>query len=44
MKKNSYKLITNELSSLVSDLYKKIERMTEMNIDIYEKIMEVSNK
>ena len=35
---------TNELSSLVSDLYKKIERMTEMNIDIYEKIMEVSNK
>ena len=35
---------TNELSSLVSDLYKKIERMTEMNIDIYEKIMEVSGK
>ena len=35
---------TNELSSLVSDLYKQIERMTEMNIDIYEKIMEVSNK
>ena len=30
---------TNELSSLVSDLYKKIERMTEMNIDIYEKIL-----
>ena len=39
-----YVAITNELSSLVSDLYKKIERMTEMNIDIYEKIMEVSNK
>ena len=36
--------ITNELSLLVSDLYKKIEQMTEMNIDIYEKIMEVSNK
>ena len=35
---------TNELSSLVSDLYKKIERMTEMNIDIYEKMVEVSSK
>ena len=35
---------TNELSSLVSDLYKKIERMTEMNIEIYEKMVEVSSK
>lgn len=31
--------ITNELSLSVYELYKKIEQMTEMNIDIYEKIM-----
>lgn len=36
--------ITNELSLSVYELYKKIEQMTEMNIDIYEKIMEVSNE
>lgn len=36
--------ITNELSSSVYELYKKIEQMTEMNIDIYEKITEVSGK
>ena len=35
--------ITNELSLSVYELYKKIEQMTEMNIDIYERIMEVSN-
>ena len=31
--------ITNELSLSVYELYKKIEQMTEMNIDIYERIM-----
>lgn len=36
--------ITNELSLSVYELYKKIEEMTEMNIDIYENIMEVSKK
>lgn len=36
--------ITNELSLSVYELYKKIEQMTEMNIDIYEKIMEVSKE
>lgn len=36
--------ITNELSLSVYELYKKIEQMTEMNIDIYERIMEGSNK
>ena len=36
--------ITNELSLSVYELYKKIEQMTEMNIDIYERIVEVSNK
>ena len=35
--------ITNELSLSVYELYKKIEQMTEMNIDIYERIMEVRN-
>lgn len=36
--------ITNELSLSVYELYKKIEQMTEMNIDMYERMMEVSNK
>ena len=36
--------ITNELSLSVQELYKKIEQMTEMNIDIYEKIVGVSSK
>lgn len=36
--------ITNELSLSVYELYKKIEQMTEMNIDIYKRIVEVSNK
>lgn len=36
--------ITNELNISVHELYKKIEQMTEMNINIYEKIMEVGDK
>ena len=35
--------ITNELNTTIHELYKKIEQMTEMNIDIYERIMEGRN-